>query len=113
MPKAAPKPCTQPLCKSYAVKDGRCEQHQRKAWSSNQGKSSAERGYGSKWRKIRERILKRDHYLCQECKRNGITTRATQVDHIINKANGGTDEDSNLQSLCYPCHKAKTIEERQ
>ncbi|WP_247150211.1 HNH endonuclease, partial [Escherichia coli] len=25
---------------------------------------------------------------------------------------GGTDADSNLQSLCWPCHKAKTARER-
>ncbi|EBX8090401.1 HNH endonuclease, partial [Salmonella enterica subsp. enterica serovar Choleraesuis] len=24
----------------------------------------------------------------------------------------GTDTDSNLQSLCWPCHKAKTARER-
>ncbi|HBA9780688.1 TPA: HNH endonuclease, partial [Escherichia coli] len=27
-------------------------------------------------------------------------------------AHGGTDADSNLQSLCWPCHKAKTARER-
>ncbi|EFO3893059.1 HNH endonuclease, partial [Escherichia coli] len=25
---------------------------------------------------------------------------------------GGTDADSNLQSLCWPCHKTKTARER-
>ncbi|EPP7980223.1 HNH endonuclease, partial [Escherichia coli] len=25
---------------------------------------------------------------------------------------GGSDADSNLQSLCWPCHKAKTARER-
>ncbi len=25
---------------------------------------------------------------------------------------GGTDADNNLQSLCWPCHKAKTARER-
>ncbi|EEG1115436.1 HNH endonuclease, partial [Salmonella enterica] len=25
---------------------------------------------------------------------------------------GGTDADCNLQSLCWPCHKAKTARER-
>ncbi|ENB3256608.1 HNH endonuclease, partial [Escherichia coli] len=28
------------------------------------------------------------------------------------KAHGGSDADSNLQSLCWPCHKAKTARER-
>ncbi|ELV2160624.1 HNH endonuclease [Escherichia coli] len=37
---------------------------------------------------------------------------AKTVDHIIPKAHGGSDADSNLQSLCWPCHKAKTARER-
>lgn len=36
----------------------------------------------TKWKHKRERILKRDEYLCQECKRYGKTTGATTVHHI-------------------------------
>lgn len=35
-------------------------------------------------------------------------TPATEVDHITPKAEGGTDDRSNLQGLCTDCHKAKT-----
>ncbi|RWT91976.1 HNH endonuclease, partial [Raoultella ornithinolytica] len=34
------------------------------------------------------------------------------VDHIKAKAHGGTDDDSNLESLCWPCHRTKTGRER-
>lgn len=61
---------------------------------------------------IRERVLKRDKGLCQLCLRGGVVREAKTVDHIIPKAHGGTDADSNLQSLCWPCHKAKTARER-
>ncbi|MBN0934237.1 HNH endonuclease, partial [Klebsiella pneumoniae] len=27
-------------------------------------------------------------------------------------AHGGTDDDSNLESLCWPCHRTKTGRER-
>lgn len=37
----------------------------------------------TKWKRKRERIFKRDKYLCQECKRYGKTTGATTVHHII------------------------------
>ncbi|MDM7498745.1 HNH endonuclease, partial [Escherichia coli] len=37
---------------------------------------------------------------------------ARTVDHIIPKAHGGTDDDSNLESLCLECHRAKTARER-
>lgn len=35
----------------------------------------------------------------------------TELDHIVNVARGGTDDESNLQSLCVPCHKKKTQQE--
>jgi hypothetical protein len=34
--------------------------------------------------------------------------KATEVDHILEVANGGTDDVENLQPLCNVCHKAKT-----
>lgn len=79
---------------------------------SNTSQASPERGYGSKWDVIRGRVLKRDKGLCQLCLRAGVVREAKTVDHIIPKAHGGTDADSNLQSLCWPCHKAKTARER-
>ena len=73
-----------------------------------QGKTTTQRGYGHAWRKQRGKALERDGYICQECKTRHIITPATDVDHIIEKAHGGTDDLDNLQSLCNPCHKDKT-----
>lgn len=42
----------------------------------------------------------------------GFVAVATEVDHIIAKANGGGDDDSNLQSICRPCHRRKTAADR-
>ncbi|AKI27425.1 hypothetical protein [Moraxella phage Mcat9] len=36
-----------------------------------------------------------------------------EADHIINRAQGGSDDLSNLQTLCKPCHKIKTQKESQ
>lgn len=83
-----------------------------KAGNNTSRQSRHQRGYGSKWDVIRERVLKRDKGLCQLCLRAGVVREAKTVDHIIPKAHGGTDADSNLQSLCWPCHKAKTARER-
>lgn len=69
-------------------------------WGSGRG--------GRPWRRIRERILLRDQYTCCGC---GVVTQDLEVDHIINVAEGGSDEESNLQSLCVPCHQAKTAAE--
>ena len=56
-------------------------------------------------------ILKRDNGLCQPCIRQGVVTRATQVDHIVQKKDGGSDAEANLQAICTTCHKAKTASE--
>jgi len=78
------------------------------AWSRT---SRHVRGYGHQWDKLRQRILSRDNHLCQECLRGGKVTAGNQVDHITPKAKRGTDDESNLQCLCKPCHDAKTERE--
>jgi 5-methylcytosine-specific restriction protein A len=116
MPRRPPTPCTHPGCSAYATEAGRCEQHKRKQ-ASNWGKwqkekgTKHERGYGRKWIELRRYILIRDDHLCQECLRGGKHKQADQVDHIINKADGGTDSEDNLQSLCARCHARKTARE--
>lgn len=46
--------------------------------------------------------------LCAECDRQGRTILATQRDHIKPLAEGGMDDDSNVQGLCEACHDAKS-----
>ena len=70
------------------------------SWGSGRG--------GRPWRRKREAILIRDNYTCRVC---GLTTKDLEVDHIINVAQGGTDDDGNLQAICIPCHKTKTARE--
>ena len=72
------------------------------------GKSRQERGYGAQWIKLRNVILARDKHLCQPCLAKGLLTAATEVDHVISKAKGGTDAMENLRSICSPCHRRKT-----
>ncbi len=55
--------------------------------------------------------MQRDCGLCQPCQQAGRVTVATQVDHIVPKALGGTDDEPNLQAICSACHKAKTARE--
>lgn len=70
--------------------------------------SATVRTRGSAWMAIRARILSRDCGLCQVCKLAGRLTLARDVDHVRELADGGTDADANLQSICGPCHEAKT-----
>ena len=63
--------------------------------------------YNSKrWKTKRKKILKRDDYRCQNCKKYGKMVEATQVHHIkhTDKYPELAFEDENLISLCLACH---------
>ena len=74
--------------------------------------SSTERGYGYSWQKRRTAFL-RGHPLCEECRKRGRITPATDVDHI--RPHKGDPELfwdwDNLQALCHECHSKKTARE--
>ena len=60
------------------------------------------RGYGSAWQATSRQMIAR-HPWCTIC---GTTTDLT-VDHILAKANGGTDAISNLQVMCRRHNSSK------
>lgn len=112
------RPCREFGCRNLVKsrsQQGYCDAHaeKRSNWNKriDRSGSTTDRGYGHAWRKLRERILKRDNYLCVKCRAAGRLVEATDVDHIKAKTHGGTDDESNLQSLCAPCHKEKTAKE--
>ncbi|WP_269914022.1 HNH endonuclease [Acinetobacter sp. HY1485] len=72
----------------------------KKQWGKGRG--------GRPWRRTKQRIHERDDWTCCEC---GRVTPELECDHIVNTAQGGLDDDSNLQSLCIDCHKVKTQQE--
>jgi 5-methylcytosine-specific restriction protein A len=49
------------------------------------------------WQQLRKAALHRDRYRCTV---PGCTAKATHVDHIISRRDGGPDALSNLRSLC-------------
>ena len=62
----------------------------------------------SSWRKLRVKVLERDRYSCTQC---GKTDCRLEVDHIIERSDGGADLPPmhGLQTLCMSCHQKKTI----
>ena len=70
--------------------------------------SAAKRGYDRHWRKLRIFIINREP-ICRIC-REQLTQ---EIDHIIRKADGGTDDLENLQGLCRECHSNKTARENR
>lgn len=72
--------------------------------------SPSKRGYGRTWQRLRLMVLRAEP-LCRACGAQGVVRAAMDVDHIIPKARGGADLESNLQPLCHAHHSAKTVAE--
>ena len=49
-------------------------------------------------------VLNRDNYTCQYCKGKHKDSKL-EVHHIVYRSQGGSDEESNLITLCHTCHK--------
>ena len=56
------------------------------------------------WKKIRERIFKRDNYTCAYCGERG---KKLECDHVIPVSRGGCHEDHNLVTACFKCNRSK------
>lgn len=80
------------------------------------GKENWGHGRGGRpWRRKRAAVFKRDKYLCQMHLKMGQIVHVNMnepnagiCDHIQPKASGGSDHESNLQTLCKACSEAKT-----
>ena len=115
MPTRARTICRRPYCITVIAEPGYCEQHKkyRSGWMQTSQQTNTERGYGWAWRQLRQRILERDHGLCQPCLQANRAQAAIEVDHVVSKARGGSNDESNLQAICCACHVLKTIKERR
>jgi len=63
----------------------------------------------SGWRKLRRSILERDGYTCQLCGAKGTGSvfdkgRCMLAHHVVEQSKGGSDDPSNLMTICRKCH---------
>lgn len=104
--------CSWPGCPEVIETGARfCPQHWSQHYSNQyrrRGGTTAERGYGGRWQRIRKRVLARES-LCRECMRQGYVVGAEVVHHI----DGDTRNVmwSNLEPLCKRCHDRLTMGE--
>jgi 5-methylcytosine-specific restriction protein A len=107
VPNAPPKPCD--VCGTL-VRDGtrRCVAHKPKPWVRTE--RQVKRTAGRALQRQREQLF-RVEPLCRQCAREGRTALATIRDHIQPLAEGGGDDDANIQPLCRSCSDRKTARE--
>ena len=113
MPKRPQKPCKYPGCPKLT--DGTyCTEHAHLMYQRyNKEQRDPEinaRYQNDEWRQIREQYIVAFPF-CQLCRKQGKLVKAEEVHHIRPLAEGGTNDFSNLISLCHRCH-AKVHAER-
>lgn len=108
MAAAAPTTCSYPGCHRLGIA-GRCEAHPRKAWSERN--PSVKRTLVGRRRHAMRELVLREQPLCPICEAQGRISASTRLDHIVPISEGGSDDRSNLQGLCEPCHDEKTQRE--
>lgn len=56
--------------------------------------------------RTRFRILNRDGFRCRYCGA-AADWAGLEVDHVVARSAGGSDDDSNLATACFPCNRGK------
>jgi len=62
--------------------------------------------FNEEFLEVRTAVLKRDGYRCVNC---GQTGTELHVHHIISRSVGGTNDLSNLVTLCEKCHSIQDV----
>lgn len=105
MPRMAKHPCAWPGCPNLT--DARyCDTHAKQAERTTDKftrESDKHARYGRSWKKARDAYATA-HPFCERCFAQGRMTPLDEVHHIVPVREGGTNEESNLMSLCRSCH---------
>ena len=56
------------------------------------------------WREIRDEIFRRDNWTCLRCDKKFIQKTRISVHHLVPRSEGGSDDYTNLVTLCHSCH---------
>lgn len=92
--------CIEPRCPALATNGSRCAAHKGKPWANRNARRCGTSGWA--WQRIRQRVLQRDHHRCRYC-----SGSAEVVDHVVSRAAGGSDDESNLVAACKRCNEQK------
>ena len=59
--------------------------------------------------KIKMRVVRRDNYTCQHCKKH-LRDDEVEFDHIIPFSKGGSSEEHNIRLTCFKCNRDKSAD---
>ncbi len=84
--------------------------NKRTTTKNTKGKSKAKGNTSTRSRyipkSVRVSVLNRDNYKCVFCGRSSKKVEL-EVDHIVPFSKGGSNDISNLQTLCFDCNRGK------
>jgi 5-methylcytosine-specific restriction protein A len=99
-----PRHCIVTGCHLMALPgNSRCEQHKLKSWARRPARPDLD----SAW----DRLSLRRRKAFPICEVPGCSGPSASTDHIVPYAEGGTSEWGNIQALCGPHHREKTVAE--
>lgn len=99
------------------LKDRYCDEHKKETqeqirkWRKDYDDKRKDDRYrkfykSTQWKIVRDYILKRDNYICQECIKDNKMTICNTVHHIVEVKDDFSKalDESNLITLCADCH---------
>lgn len=105
MPRKPAHPCNYPGCPKL-TSERYCPEHQKitnRNYEKYQRNRERKKKYDARWNHIRKRYAAA-HPWCEECLKEGIYVPVEHVHHRVPLSEGGTNDDSNLESVCKSCH---------
>ena len=103
----APKLCAAKGCHARVPPGLQCAKHPKPNGGWKHALPTSQRGYSTAaWKRARTACLEREP-LCYICRR----AKSTTADHVVPKAEGGTDSPTNLKGACKGCQATKASRE--
>lgn len=103
------RPCIEPGCPVLAQGGARCPGHAKeREGAKNRRRAQLAPATGAA-AQLRAQVKQAGGGTCANCS----TWTTVQVDHRLPLADGGSDDWSNVQLLCVPCHAAKSAAEHR
>ena len=105
MPTSSPRPCRECRTGLTRARDGLCDlcrakRHKQYDARRRAGLATDNRYYRTAaWRTLRDAHMQIEP-LCRRCKALGLVVEGYGVNHIVPRAQGGSDSHDNLETLC-------------